>query len=88
MVFKTILELKNQILDDAIKKGLKNDSKGLRDNSITAKSYAECICCYLSLLIGQLANYSSTICGWQVKNASMISFLMSRHNYDLGFCRM
>ncbi len=52
-----ISEVKEKILQDAIKFGLSNDKKSLESGSTGAMAYAEAICVYLSLGVGRSANY-------------------------------
>ncbi len=46
---------------------------GLWDRGAGAKAYAEAVSIYLAFLVGQLANHSSTICGWNSPNQQMRS---------------
>ena len=68
-----IPEMKMRILHDAIKAGMDDDGIGLADGGVGAQAYAESISTYLSFVIGQVANHSSTICGWNSANTQMRS---------------
>lgn len=45
----------------------------LRESGVGSKAYAEAVSIYLGFLVGQLANHSSTICGWNSPNQQMRS---------------
>ena len=66
-------EARTQIEEDALAAGLDPDHTPLRDGGRGAKAYAEAVSIYLSFLIGQMANHSSTICGWNSPNQQMRS---------------
>jgi putative DNA methylase len=59
-----ISEVKEKILQDAIKFGLSNDKKSLESGGTGAMAYAEAICVYLSLGVGRSANYWSSFTPW------------------------
>lgn len=56
---------------DAIIKGMKNDHLSLKEKGNEAKAYGEAIGVYLSFLIDQLSNQSSSFCGWNSVNTQM-----------------
>lgn len=58
---------------DAVCAGLINDSAKLQNGGNQADAYSEAVMVYLSLLIDQLANQSSTLCSWHVNNIQMKS---------------
>jgi len=66
-------EIRNQVEQHAISAGMSNDSTPLRSGGREAKAYAESISIYLAFLVGQLANHSSTVCGWNSPNQQMRS---------------
>ena len=68
-----IEEVKNKIYLDSIKSGMLNDNDGIEQNGTGAKAYSELLSIYLTFLIGQLANHSSSICGWNHPNTQMRS---------------
>jgi putative DNA methylase len=49
------------------------DHRGLEDDGCGITAYAEAVSVYLGFLIGQLANHSSTVCGWNSPNQQMRS---------------
>ncbi len=58
---------------DGIKAGLPDDGLGLDAGGHGASAYAQAVGVYLSFLIDQLANHSSTVCGWNHPNTQMRS---------------
>jgi putative DNA methylase len=66
-------ELRTIVEIDAIKRGLNDDGRALRDGGNGAKAYSESISIYLAFLVGQIANHSSTMCGWNSPNEQMRS---------------
>ena len=66
-------EARERIRHDAVAAGLADDSVHLWENGIGATAYAEAVGIYLSFLVNQVANHSSTICGWNNVNAQMRS---------------
>ena len=68
-----VQEIWSKIKDDAIDDGWHDNGKCLNDNGIGASAYADSVSIYLSLLINQLANHSSSVCGWNSANTQMRS---------------
>lgn len=68
-----VAEVRTIIEKDA--KIVLNDENGkaLRDGGLGATAYADAVSIYLGFLVGQLANHSSTICGWNSPNQQMRS---------------
>jgi len=66
-------EIRVTIEKDAVSSGMASDAIALRDNGTGAKAYAEAISIYLAFLIGQIANHSSSVCGWNSPNQQMRS---------------
>ncbi|MBH2008932.1 MAG: DUF1156 domain-containing protein [Xanthomonadaceae bacterium] len=58
---------------DAIRNGRVDDGKGMNDGGSGATAYADAISVYLAFLIDQVANHSSTICGWNHPNTQLRS---------------
>jgi len=58
---------------DAIATGLADDGIPLRDGGTGAAAYAEAVGVYLGFLVSQVANHSSSVCGWNSANAQMRS---------------
>ena len=50
-----------------------NDSTPLRDGGDGATAYAEAVGVYLAFLVDQVANHSSSMCGWNSANTQMRS---------------
>lgn len=67
------IESRQRILQDSANAGLSADSIGLDGGGSGALAYAEAVSVYLTFLVGQLANHSSTICGWNHPNTQMRS---------------
>jgi putative DNA methylase len=68
-----VIKLRDVIRQDAIKAGLSDDPKGLEHGGCGSGAYAEAVVTYLSFLVGQMANHSSTLCGWNHPNTQMRS---------------
>lgn len=66
-------EARGLIKKDALAAGWEDDDKGLEDGGRGASAYAEAISVYLSFLVDQLANHSSSMCGWNHPNTQMRS---------------
>jgi putative DNA methylase len=64
-------ESREWIKQDAIDYGLKDTEILLRNGGTGALAYSEVISVYLSFLVGQLANHSSNVCGWNHPNTQM-----------------
>lgn len=58
---------------DAIASGVADGGMGLDEGGLGARAYSEAVGVYLSLLVNQVANHSSSICGWNSTNAQMRS---------------
>lgn len=68
-----VQEVKKKVRDDAVETGMPDDGKPLHMGGKSATAYAEAISVYLTFLISQIANHSSTICGWNHPNTQMRS---------------
>ena len=68
-----VTEARARVERDAIVAGLPDDSTPLRDGGTGAKAYAEAVGVYLALLVDQVANHSSSVCGWNIANTQMRS---------------
>jgi len=66
-------EAREHIGRDALAAGMPNDGKGLEAGGTGAKAYAEAVSVYLAFLLNQVANHSSTICGWNHPNTQIRS---------------
>lgn len=53
--------------------GLSDDGIGLEAGGTGATAYAQAVCTYLVFLISQVANHSSTLCGWNHPNTQLRS---------------
>lgn len=62
---------REKICDDAIVAGLSGDAIPLRDCGAGALAYAEAVSVYLAFQVTQLANHSSSVCGWNAPNGQM-----------------
>ena len=67
------VEVRDQIYSDALVSGLEDDSVALDHGGNRARTYVDAVSVYLSFLVGQLANHSSTVCGWNSPNQQMRS---------------
>jgi len=66
-------EARERIQRDAVAAGLPDDGKPLRDGGTGAMAYAEAVGVYLAFLVNQVANHSSSVCGWNSANTQMRS---------------
>ena len=62
-----------RIRADALAAGMSDDGRGLDAGGNGAAAYAEAVGVYLAFLIDQVANHSSTICGWNHPNTQLRS---------------
>jgi putative DNA methylase len=68
-----VADVRERILSHAISAGMKDDGKGLNAGGSGATAYSEAVSVYLAFLVSQVANHSSTICGWNHPNTQMRS---------------
>ena len=66
-------EVRLKVKTDFLAAGIDDDNIGLDPGGSGATAYAESISVYLAFLINQVANHSSSICGWNSTNAQMRS---------------
>lgn len=66
-----IIECRDRIREDAVSYGMNNDDTSLCEGGCGAKAYAEAVSVYLSLLLGKLTNYHSTICTWDNRKGNL-----------------
>ena len=72
--FGDVVEAARQkIREDAIAAGRGDDKTGLEQRGLEATAYAQAVSVYLSFLISQVANHSSSLCGWNHPNTQMRS---------------
>ena len=71
-------EARARIEANATAAGHHVDQSGFEAGGASGKAYAEAVSVYLGFLIGQVANHSSNICGWNNPNTQMRS-LFARH---------
>ena len=64
-------EARERIRRDALAAGLPDDPKPLRDGGTGATAYSDAVGVYLGFLVNQVANHSSSVCGWNSANAQM-----------------
>lgn len=57
-------EVREIVLNDALKSGLSNDNIALQGGGSGALAYADSVATYLGFLVGKLADKGSTICTW------------------------
>ena len=68
-----VQEARERVLNDASAAGWPDDGLGLEAGGSGATAYADAVAVYLAFLINQVANHSSTVCGWNSANAQMRS---------------
>ena len=73
-----VAEAIERVKQDAAAAHLPESDIGLNKGGSGAAAYAEAVGVYLSLLINQIANHSSSVCGWNSVNTQMRS-VFARH---------
>ena len=68
-----VLEAREMVIRDAKIAGMANDGVGLDAGGTGATAYGETLAIYLAFIIDQVANHSSTVCGWNSTNTQMRS---------------
>jgi putative DNA methylase len=68
-----VQEACERVKRNALAAGLSDDDKPLRDGGTGAAAYADGLAVYLGFLVSQVANHSSSVCGWNSANAQMRS---------------
>ena len=58
---------------DATAAGLPDDGRPLHAGGTTATAYSDAVSVYLTFMVSQVANHSTTICGWNQVNTQMRS---------------
>jgi putative DNA methylase len=66
-------EARDRLRADALQAGMPDDDRGLDAGGTGATAYSEALAVYLSFLISQTANHSSSVCGWNSANTQMRS---------------
>lgn len=66
-----VAEAQAKVEADAAVAGLPDDHVPLSEGGTGAKAYGEAVGVYLAFLIDQMANHSSSMCGWNSTNAQM-----------------
>lgn len=59
-----VQEARGRVKQDAIKAGLPDDGKALRDGGSGAAAYADAVGVYLAFAIDKVADRNSTVCAW------------------------
>ena len=68
-----VSEARDKACADARIAGMPNDDISLDAGGRGAKAYGEAVSVYLAFLVDQVANHSSTLCGWNHPNTQMRS---------------
>lgn len=68
-----VSEARELIIADAIAAGMADDGLGIDEEGMGAQAYADAVGVYLAFIINQVANHSSSICGWNSVNSQMRS---------------
>ncbi|GMV81899.1 MAG: hypothetical protein AMXMBFR7_30830 [Planctomycetota bacterium] len=66
-------ESHERVKRDALATGVPDDGKLLNAGGIGASAYADGVATYLAFLVDQVANHSSSMCGWNSANTQMRS---------------
>ncbi|WP_441288596.1 DUF1156 domain-containing protein [Sorangium sp. KYC3313] len=68
-----VIAARDRIHHDAVTSGMADDAVPFDQGGRGASAYADAISVYLAFLVSQVANHSSTICGWNHPNTQMRS---------------
>ena len=68
-----VQESREQVKRDSLAAGLTDDGKTFTDGGTGATAYADSVGVYLAFLVNQIANHSSSVCGWNSSNEQMRS---------------
>lgn len=68
-----VADARQRIRKNAITTGMGDDEVGLEQGGTGATAYSQAISVYLAFLISQVANHSSSLCGWNHPNTQMRS---------------
>jgi putative DNA methylase len=68
-----VTETHGKLYQDALSAGIADDSLSLDNCGNKATAYADAVSIYLAFLVGQVANHSSSFCGWNSANSQMRS---------------
>ena len=68
-----VSEARDHARRDAMAAAMPDDGVPIGNGGSGARAYAEAVGVYLSFMISQVANHSSTVCGWNNTNAQMRS---------------
>lgn len=79
-----VAEARQRILADARRAGMTGDDRSLEGGGSGPVAYADGVATFLGFLVGQLANHSSTLCGWNHPNTQMRS-VFSRQAISMTF---
>ena len=66
-----VKEVQDKAEQDAIAAGLPDDHIPLADGGKGALAYGQAVRVYLAFVVDQIANHSSSVCGWNSTNAQM-----------------
>lgn len=66
-------EVRGKIASDTAKLDVGEDDRSLEDGGTGHRAYAEAISVYMAFLVSQVANHSSSVCGWNSTNTQMRS---------------
>jgi putative DNA methylase len=61
-----VAEARGRIREDAIKVGLADDNKSLRDGGTGAAAYADAVAVYLSFAVDKMTDTNTCLCSWQI----------------------
>ena len=66
-----VQEAREQAARDALAAGLPDDGQPLAGAGVGVSGYSDAVAVYLAFLVDQIANHSSSICGWNFTNTQM-----------------
>ncbi|RPJ63921.1 MAG: DUF1156 domain-containing protein [Dehalococcoidia bacterium] len=68
-----VTETRELIIHEAYNAGLPEDGQRIHSEDRGLTAYADAVATYLALLVNQVANHSSSVCGWNSPNEQMRS---------------
>ena len=66
-----ILDIQKKCYEDALESGMEKDNILLKDGGNGALAYSQAISVYLTLLIGKIVNFQSTVCTWDNRSGNI-----------------
>lgn len=75
-------EVQEEVLNDAVKAGLRDDDRTYAEGGVGARAYADALRILLALGVGRLVNRQSTLCIWHAKGVK-VEQVFARQAYSM-----